>query len=97
MRERFALYAKRNKQHDTRSTEFLGHRLAVCHGDLGPKNILILADGQVALLDWEWMCIYPANFRSGLLFYARHGVPTLETKISHRGLEIGCLSCDIKE
>lgn len=62
IRKRLDTYAKRIKRQETRNTDFLGHRLAVCHGDLAPRNILILADGQVALLDWEWMCIYPAIF-----------------------------------
>jgi thiamine kinase-like enzyme len=60
--KRLARHAKRNKQEKTRSIDLEGQKLAVCHGDLAPRNILILADGKVALLDWEWMCFYPAVF-----------------------------------
>ena len=89
MRKRLASYAKRNKQHDTRSTDFLGHRLAICHGDLAPRNILILADGQVALLDWEWMCIYPAIFDLACL-----SMLDMEYPHSKQKLLIECLKSD---
>lgn len=60
--KRLARHAKRTKRQKARSINLEGQRLAICHGDLAPRNILILADEQVALLDWEWMCIYPAIF-----------------------------------
>jgi aminoglycoside phosphotransferase (APT) family kinase protein len=60
--KRLVQHAKRNKQEKTRSINLEGQKLAVCHGDLAPRNVLKLVDGQVALLDWEWMCVYPAIF-----------------------------------
>jgi thiamine kinase-like enzyme len=61
-KKRLAQHAKRTKLQNARRISLQGQRLAICHGDLAPRNILILADGHVALLDWEWMCIYPAIF-----------------------------------
>ena len=49
--KRLARHAKRMKQRNARSINLQGQRLAICHGDLAPRGLLIMADGQVALLD----------------------------------------------
>jgi thiamine kinase-like enzyme len=59
--KRLVTHAKRTGN-DKRSLDLQDQKLAICHGDLNPRNILILTDGQVALLDWEWMCMYPVVF-----------------------------------
>jgi len=59
--KRLVAYAKRGRN-KKRTLDLEDQKLAICHGDLNPRNILILTDGQVALLDWEWMCMYPVVF-----------------------------------
>lgn len=65
--KRLTQYAKTYKHRKTRNFNLRGQRLAICHGDLAPRNILILADGHVALLDWEYMCLYPLIFEVACL------------------------------
>jgi Ser/Thr protein kinase RdoA (MazF antagonist) len=32
----------------------------VCHGDVHPQNVLMRSDGEVAILDWDGLCLGPA-------------------------------------
>lgn len=32
----------------------------VCHGDVHPQNVLIRSNGEVAILDWDGLCLGPA-------------------------------------
>lgn len=41
--------------------------LVLCHGNLEAKNIIILADEQIAILDWKWLCCYPVVFELACL------------------------------
>lgn len=38
------------------------HRLVLCHLDIAPRNILLLDDGSMCLLDWESAGFYPRFF-----------------------------------
>jgi aminoglycoside phosphotransferase (APT) family kinase protein len=88
--KRLFRHAKRNKLQNIRSINLQGQKLAICHGDLAPRNILILADGQVALLDWEWMCLYPAIFDVACLSMLDIDHPHEKQK-----LLIDCLTLDV--
>lgn len=53
-----------------------GEELAFCHMDLAPRNILLLKDGTIAIVDWMTLAIYPVIFEwANLAFLARTARP----------------------
>lgn len=48
--------------------ELKGQRLSFCHMDLIPRNIPILDNEQIAIVDWEMLCLYPVVFELARLF-----------------------------
>lgn len=77
MQDAIACVEKRLRQHarrfktEKRTINLAWRELTICQGDLAPRNFLILTSGQVALLDWEWLCMYPSIFDLACLSAAK--------------------------
>lgn len=50
---------------------FKGQSFALCHLDLSPRNIILMGDGGVGLLDWATMAYYPRIFELAALSFSQ--------------------------
>lgn len=57
---------------------FRNKGLTLCHLDLVPRNVLMLGDGKVGLLDWASLAIYPRSFELAGLSYQYRIAPEKE-------------------
>lgn len=53
-------------------------RLQLVHGDLAARNIMILDNGSIAIVDWVTLSYYPPVFEIASLFNARNLTPSVE-------------------
>lgn len=49
--------------------------LVLCHMDLAPRNILILEDGDIGIVDWSTLSYYPSVFEFASLSYMKQIAP----------------------
>ncbi|WPH01244.1 Hypothetical protein R9X50_00408100 [Acrodontium crateriforme] len=66
--------------------DFTKKSLVLCHLDLAPRNILILDDGSVALIDWETLAFYPIEFELACISKLQYDNPTRQQKVLLDGL-----------
>ena len=54
------------------------------HGDLTPRNVLVLNGGGVALIDWEWAGLYPPGYDLAFLWFSLVDVPGGRDRVEAR-------------
>lgn len=82
---RTSLRAQRSLPLDLRNTE-----LVFCHGDYALRNIMLLQNGDIGIVDWANAAYYPAAFELGALKYLT------TTCVEHERLLVMSLLQDLK-
>ncbi len=72
---------------DQQSVDLSTHELRLCHLDVAPRNLLILPNDQICLLDWATAGFYPHIFEIWSLQLFRHifGDPFFQALLQELG------------